>query len=69
VAEHEQESGRGALTEREREALQILAREFVKEAGLQQPPEQDEDWDQEAWVEGQKLTHETKINSANFTCL
>jgi len=36
VADHEQESGREPLTEREREALQILAREIVREAGLDQ---------------------------------
>jgi hypothetical protein len=40
VSDHEQESDRESLTEREREALRILVREFVREAGLAQPPEE-----------------------------
>jgi hypothetical protein len=43
------------------EALQILAREIVKEAGLQRDPAQ------EAWVEGQKLVHETARTQALIT--
>jgi hypothetical protein len=56
VADRDQEKDREHLTEREREALKIFAREFVREAGLQQTPKQEQ---QAAWLEGEKLLHET----------
>jgi hypothetical protein len=52
VADHEQENAREYLTEREREALKILARESVREAGLRP------DGEREARLEGSKLEAE-----------
>jgi hypothetical protein len=56
VADHEKENAREHLTEREREALKILAREIVREAGQQQTVEQ---MQEQAWIEGEKLEFET----------
>ena len=55
MADHEQENAREHLTvtERECEALKILARDIVREAGLSRDPED------EALVEGSKLKVET----------
>jgi len=41
VADYDQESAREHLTEREREALKILAREMVRKAGLVRAPEKE----------------------------
>ena len=54
MADHEQDKAREHLTEREREALKIFAKEFVKEAGLQRPSGPDD-----TWREGEKLEHDT----------
>jgi hypothetical protein len=56
VADREQENAREHLTEREREALKILAREIVREAVQQQITEQKQE---QAWIEGEKLEHDT----------
>jgi hypothetical protein len=62
VADHGQEKAREQLTEREREALKIFAREFVKEAGLQRPSGPDD-----SRVEGEKLEHDTAKTQALIT--
>jgi hypothetical protein len=64
VAEHEQENAREHLTEREREALKILATEIVREAVQQKTPERKQE---EAWVEGEKLLHDTAKTQALIT--
>jgi hypothetical protein len=56
VADREKDNAREHLTEREREALKILAGEIVKEAMQQQPAEQ---MQEQTWLEGEKLEHET----------
>lgn len=65
MADDEQKKDRDHLTEREREALQIFAREFVKEAGLA-PPERKSQRDED-WQEGEKLLHETAKTQALIT--
>jgi hypothetical protein len=64
VADHEQDKAREHLAEREREAVQIFAREFVREAELapERKSERDEDW-----REGEKLLHETAKTQALIT--
>ena len=64
MADHEQDNAREQLTEREREALKIFAREFVRGAGLQQAPKQEQ---QASWVEGEKLEHDTAKTQALIT--
>ena len=57
MPDHEQDNVREHLTDREREALKILASEIVREAMQQQQiPEQKHE---QAWLEGEKLEHET----------
>jgi hypothetical protein len=63
VADRERENAREHLTERE--ALKILAREIVRETvQQQQTPEQKQE---EAWLEGEKLEHETAKTQAFLT--
>jgi hypothetical protein len=63
VGDQQRDGGKEPLTEREREALQELAREIVREAALQErhPAEQD------ALLEGEKLLHETAKTQAFIT--
>jgi hypothetical protein len=64
VADREQDKAKEHLTEREREALKILAGEIVREALQQQTAEQTKE---QAWIEGEKLEHETAKTQALIT--
>ena len=63
MADHEQQSGPGPLTERELAALQILARKIVREAGLTPDPEKEAaEKEHQQFIEGGREYYKAQVD-------